>query len=99
MYVHTCHAVCSIETRISLYVNLMLYYVDCFLCMLITIELYLQVGAAFQPNPGECNLEPDESGGQEFYEYTKDRVYVCYYIGMRLVLHVGLYSIITTSYK
>ena len=48
----------------------------CLLCICI------QVGAAFRPNPGQCELEPRTENGTKFLEYTEDRVYVSYYIYM-----------------
>ena len=42
----------------------------------------IQVGAAFRPNPGQCELEPRTENGMNFLEYTEDRVYVSYYIYM-----------------
>ena len=37
----------------------------------------MQVGAAIEPNPGECYLEDGEEDGQVFQEYNKDTLYVC----------------------
>jgi hypothetical protein len=34
-----------------------------------------KVGAAIEPNPGECFLEQREVDGRTVYDYTKDRVY------------------------
>ena len=39
----------------------------------------VQVGAAIEPNPGECFLEQREVDGRTVYDYTKDRVYVRMY--------------------
>jgi protocadherin alpha len=38
-----------------------------------------KVGAAIEPNPGECFLEQREVDGRTVYDYTKDRVYVRMY--------------------
>ena len=37
----------------------------------------MKVGAAIEPNPGECFLERREVDGRTVYDYTKDKVYVC----------------------
>ena len=51
--------------------------------MLLLFVMCVKVGAAFQPNPGECFLEQRvDENGQTVQDYTKDMTYV------RLFSHV-----------
>ena len=41
-----------------------------------TCFVTLQLGAAFEPNPGVCSLKPGSEKGVNFEEYTDDVKYV-----------------------